>query len=37
MHRLQGQGRHVHAEARVLVADYVKGQDGWTVASLRLA
>jgi hypothetical protein len=37
MHRLQGQGRHEHAEARVLIADYVKGQDGWTVASLRLA
>jgi len=37
MHRLQGQGLHQHEEARVLVAEYSKGRDGWTIASLRLA
>jgi hypothetical protein len=36
MTRLQGQGRHEHAEARVLVTDYVKGKDGWAIESLHL-
>jgi hypothetical protein len=37
MHRLQGQGLHSYDEARVLVADYVKGKDGWAIARVRLA
>ena len=37
MHRLQGQGLHSHDEARVLVAEYKKGKDGWVIESLRLA
>jgi hypothetical protein len=37
MHRLQGQGLHEHEEARVLVAEYRKGKDGWAIESLRLA
>jgi hypothetical protein len=37
MHRLQGQGLHSHEEARALVAQYVKGKDGWAIESLRLA
>lgn len=37
MHRLQGQGLHTHEEPRVLVAEYVKGKDGWAIESLRLA
>jgi hypothetical protein len=37
MHRLQGQGLHSHDEARVLVADYSKGKDGWAIETLRLA
>lgn len=37
MHRLQGQGLHQHDERRVLIAEYTKGQDGWAIASLRLA
>jgi hypothetical protein len=37
MHRLQGQGLHEHEEGRVLVAEYRKGKDGWSVNSLRLA
>jgi len=37
MHRLQGQGLHSHEESRVLVAEYVKGKDGWAIESLRLA
>jgi hypothetical protein len=37
MHRLQGQGLHSHEEPRVLVAEYVKGKDGWAIVSLRLA
>lgn len=36
MHRLQGQGLHSHDEARVLVAEYTKGKDGWAIESLRL-
>jgi len=36
MHRLQGQGMHRHDEPRVLVAEYVKGEDGWAIESLRL-
>jgi hypothetical protein len=37
MHRLQGQGLHEHKEARVLIAEYRKGKDGWAIESLRLA
>jgi hypothetical protein len=37
MHRLQGQGSHEHAEARVLVTEYIKGKDGWAIAGLSLA
>jgi hypothetical protein len=37
MHRLQGQGLHHHEEQRVLVAEYVKGKDGWAIERLRLA
>ena len=37
MHRLQGQGLHQHEEPRVLVAEYVKGKDGWAIESLQLA
>lgn len=37
MHRLQGQGLHRHEEARVLVAEYKKGKNGWAIESLRLA
>jgi hypothetical protein len=37
MHRLQGQGLHEHEESRVLIAEYVKGKDGWAIESLRLA
>jgi len=37
MHRLQGQGQHEHEEARVLVGEYRKGKDGWTIESLGLA
>jgi len=37
MHRLQGQGLHSHEERRVLVADYIKGKDGWAVEHIRLA
>jgi hypothetical protein len=37
MHRLQGQGLHSHEEARVLVAEYRKGEHGWVIESLRLA
>ena len=37
MHRLQGQGLHSHDERRVLVADYIKGKDGWAIEHVRLA
>jgi hypothetical protein len=37
MHRLQGQGLHSHEERRVLVADYIKGKDGWAIERVRLA
>jgi hypothetical protein len=37
MSRLQGQGRHEHDEARVLVTEYAKGEEGWSIKSLRLA
>jgi hypothetical protein len=37
MHRLQGQGAHEHDEARVLIAEYRKRAEGWTIANLRLA
>jgi hypothetical protein len=37
MHRLQGQGRHEHEEARVLITEYVKRKDGWAIETLRLA
>lgn len=37
MHRLQGQGSHAHEEARMLVAEYRKGKDGWAVERVRLA
>lgn len=37
MHRLQGQGLHAHEESRVLVAEYVKGRNGWVIEKLRLA
>jgi len=37
MARHQGHGSHRHEEARVLVADYVKGQDGWAIERLRFA
>jgi hypothetical protein len=37
MHRLQGQGRHSHEESRELVAEYVKGKDGWAIERVRLA
>jgi hypothetical protein len=37
MARLQGQGSHAHEEPRVLVADYVKGRQGWAIERLRLA
>jgi len=37
MARFQGHGSHRHAEDRVLVADYVKGKDGWSVERMRLA
>lgn len=37
MHRLQGQGLHSHDERRVLVADYVKGKDGWAIERAHLA
>ena len=37
MARFQGQGSHRHAEERVLATDYVKGKDGWRIASARFA
>ncbi len=37
MHRLQGQGLHSHDERRVLVADYIKGKDGWAIEHVRVA
>jgi hypothetical protein len=36
MARFQGQGRHRRREARVMVASYVKVQDGWRIARLSL-
>jgi hypothetical protein len=37
MHRLQGQGVHSHEEPRELVAEYVKGKNGWEIQRVRLA
>jgi hypothetical protein len=37
MHRLQGQGLHSHEESRLLVAEFVKRGNGWTIDSVRLA
>jgi hypothetical protein len=37
MARFQGQGRHRRREAKVMVASYVKTQDGWQIARLSLA
>ena len=37
MHRLQGQGVHSHEESRELVAEYVKGKQGWAIERVRLA
>jgi hypothetical protein len=37
MTRFQGQGRHRRREAKVMVASYVKTQDGWQIARLSLA
>jgi hypothetical protein len=37
MHRLQGQGLHSHEESRVLVAEYLKGKNGWAIERVRLA
>jgi len=37
MHRLQGQGLHEHEEARVLIAEYRKDENGWAIESLHLA
>lgn len=37
MHRLQGQGRHEHEEARVLITEYKKRKGGWAIETLRLA
>ena len=37
MARFQGHGSHRHAEERTLVADYVKGKDGWSIDRVRLA
>jgi hypothetical protein len=37
MARFQGQGSHRFAEERVLATEFVKGNDGWRIASARLA
>ena len=37
MARFQGQGSHRHSEERVLATEYVKGKDGWRIASARFA
>ena len=37
MARFQGQGSHRHSEQRVLAAEFVKGKDGWQIASARFA
>lgn len=37
MARFQGQGSHRHSERRVLATEYVKGKDGWRIASARFA
>ncbi|MBT2134217.1 hypothetical protein KK137_07735 [Croceibacterium sp. LX-88] len=37
MARFQGQGSHRHEERQVLVTEFIKGNDGWRIASARLA
>ena len=37
MARFQGHGSHRHGEDRKLVADYVRGADGWSIERVRLA
>ena len=37
MARFQGHGSHRHSEERVLVADYVKGKDGWSIERIAFA
>jgi hypothetical protein len=37
MARFQGHGSHSHAEERVLIADYVKGTDGWSMERVKFA
>ena len=37
MARFQGQGSHRFVEERVLATEFVKGKDGWRIASARLA
>lgn len=37
MARFQGQGRHRHAEQRMLATEFVKDKEGWQIASARLA
>ncbi len=37
MARFQGQGSHRFEERATLATEFVKGEDGWTIASARLA
>jgi len=37
MTRFQGQGSHRHSEQRVLATEFVKGENGWRIASAHLA
>ena len=37
MARFQGHGSHRHAEERVLVADYVRTSEGWSMERLKFA
>jgi hypothetical protein len=37
MARFQGHGGHRHEERRVLETEFIKGNDGWRIASARLA
>jgi hypothetical protein len=37
MARFQGQGSHRHEEHQILATEYIKGNDGWRIASARLS
>lgn len=37
MARFQGQGSHRHSEERVLVAEYVKNSEGWSIERIKFA